>query len=380
MTDACLRAVRAGLLQLQWDIICPLCRIPSGRRDTLRDVKDHEHCPACVADFQPDFAAALELVFQVHPEIRAVEAGTFCVGGPVHSPHVAAQARVAPGEVMELPLALPAGSYRVRGPQLPWTFDLRVAPEAVNRRLELDLASSTARAAGSFAPNGQVLVLRNGRSHEVVVRVERTAGRDDALTAARATALSAFRELFPDELLSPGQLAPASTVTLIVVQIEDGDRLYDRLGEARAFQLWQAAFRAMDSVIRAEGTVVKAVGDGLVAAFSEVTPGVRAALRLAQAVAADSVATELKVKVGLHRGLALIATVNDRLDYFGQTVRTANRLAAAAEPHEVWMSVAAAGDPEVAALIRDRDVTLTEVSSGDRGSLLAYRVHVNRTA
>jgi eukaryotic-like serine/threonine-protein kinase len=375
MTDACLRAVRAGLLQLQWDIICPLCRIPSGRRDTLRDVKDHEHCPACVADFEPDFAAALELVFQAHPEIRAVEAGTFCVGGPVHSPHVAAQARVAPGEVMELQLALPAGSYRVRGPQLPWTFDLRVAPEAINRRLEVDLASSTAPRVGAFAPGGQVLALRNGRSHEVVIRVERTAGRDDALTAARATALSAFRELFPGEILSPGQLAPASAVTLIVVQVQDGDRLYDRLGEARAFQLWQAAFRAMEAVIRSEGgTVVKALGDGLVAAFTEVTPGVRAALRLAQAVAADSVAAELKVKVGLHRGLALIATVNDRLDYFGQTVRTANRLAAAAEPNEVWMSVAAAGDPEVAPLIRDRDVALTELPGGDRGSLLAYRV------
>src|SRR5207237_1435454 len=44
LTDACLRAVHDGLLELQWDVICPLCRIPSGHRDTLREVREHENC------------------------------------------------------------------------------------------------------------------------------------------------------------------------------------------------------------------------------------------------------------------------------------------------------------------------------------------------
>jgi hypothetical protein len=76
----------------------------------------------------------------------------------------------------------------------------------------------------------------------------------------------------------------------------------------------------------------------------------------------------------LHRGLALIATVNDRLDYFGRTARTATRLAAAVPLDEVGMSVAAASDPEVAALLRDREVSLSELTAGDRGARLAYRV------
>ena len=48
-----------------------------------------------------------------------------------------AQVRVAPGERLELDLALPEGAYRLRGPQLPWSLDFRVQPRARDRRWDL---------------------------------------------------------------------------------------------------------------------------------------------------------------------------------------------------------------------------------------------------
>ena len=42
----------------------------------------------------------------------------------------------------------------------------------------------------------QVLTLANDYEHEVLVRVERTASREDAVTAAAASSLALFRELF----------------------------------------------------------------------------------------------------------------------------------------------------------------------------------------
>ena len=59
-----------------------------------------------------------------------MDLGTYCIGGPAHSPHVLAQVRVAAGERIELALALPEGAYRLRGPQLPWSVDFQVEPRA----------------------------------------------------------------------------------------------------------------------------------------------------------------------------------------------------------------------------------------------------------
>ena len=104
---------------LLWDLLCPVCRISSEIKDTLRAIRDHGHCPACNLDYPLDFASSVELVFRVHPEIRAVDLGTYCIGGPAHSPHVLAQVRVAAGERIELALEMPEGSYRLRGPSSP---------------------------------------------------------------------------------------------------------------------------------------------------------------------------------------------------------------------------------------------------------------------
>ena len=120
---------------LLWDLLCPVCRISSEIVDTLRAIRDHGHCPACNLDYPLDFASSVELIFRVHPEIRQVDLGTYCIGGPAHSPHVLAQIRVAAGERIELPLALPEGAYRIRGPQLPWSIDFQVQRPRANPAL-----------------------------------------------------------------------------------------------------------------------------------------------------------------------------------------------------------------------------------------------------
>src|SRR5262249_41562136 len=82
-----LRRARAGLFVLLWDLLCPVCRIPSQVLDTLRQMRDHGHCEACNLDFEPDFANSVEMIFRAHPEVRDTDVGTYCVGGPAHSPH-----------------------------------------------------------------------------------------------------------------------------------------------------------------------------------------------------------------------------------------------------------------------------------------------------
>ena len=90
-----------GALVLLWDILCPICRIPAKFVARLAELGEHGHCDACQLDYELDFGRSVELIFRAHPEIRESDLGTYCIGGPAHSPHVVAQMRVSPGETAD---------------------------------------------------------------------------------------------------------------------------------------------------------------------------------------------------------------------------------------------------------------------------------------
>jgi serine/threonine protein kinase/class 3 adenylate cyclase len=353
---ACLHGACEGLLVLLWDILCPVCRIPSEVRDTLRALREHGHCEACGINFELDFANSVELIFRAHPEVRATELGVYCVGGPAHSPHVVAQVRVGAGERVELDLALDEGAYRLRGPQLPYVLDFRVEAAAPLARWDLSLARGLPPDwPRSLRAGRQVLSLANESDRELLARLERAAPRADALTAARASTLALFRELFPGEVLAPGQLVSVATVTLLVTDLDRAGELYETLGDARAFAVLHEHFRLLDEGIRRHGgAVVKTVGEGLLAAFSEPVGAVQVALGLQGLLARGGETKGLRLRVGVHRGPAMVATFNDQLDYYGVTVRQAARLPGLARGGEVVLTQAVAGDPQVAALLTAR--------------------------
>ena len=140
----------------------------------------------------------------MHPEIRAADLATYCVGGACpFSPTCWLRFASHHNERIELELGeLPAGSYRVRGPQLPWSVDFQVQNSATIRRWNIDLGSAPVlEGLGALRTGGQILILNNPHPRELVIRVERTATHGDALTAARATSMSLFRSLFPGEVL-----------------------------------------------------------------------------------------------------------------------------------------------------------------------------------
>lgn len=376
---ACLHGARQGLLELHWDLLCPICRIACKIADSLKAIADHAHCAACNLEFPLDFASSIEMIFRVHPEIREVDLGVYCIGGPAHSPHVPAQVRLARGERMELELELSEGAYRLRGPQLPWSVEFSIRGSSGARRWELELAPGLAPSSPAVLPvGGQVLVLENHFDRDLVVRVERTASRADALTAARAASLALFRELFPDQLLAPGQLAAVSMVTLMVTALDQAraDALYRDLGDARAFGVIQDAIRAQaDAIKAAGGAVVKVQGEGLVASFSDLTAAVKTALGLLERRTTDESADVLMPCIGIHRGPALAATVNDQLEYFGATARQAAATLDHACEGDLILTQPVAADPEVAALLGERGIG-TEVVAlvGDkRGHLIRAR-------
>lgn len=64
------------------------------------------------------------------------------------------------------------------------------------------------------------------------------------------------------------------------------------------------------------------------------------------------------LKVGLHTGACLAVTLNDRLDYFGQTVNTAARVQGLAGPDEIVVTddvLAVPGAAELVAGLETRE-------------------------
>ena len=158
--------------------------------------------------------------------------------------------RVSPGERLILNLTLDEGRYRISGPQLGFAVEFRVERGPSDQELGPDPRRSPASPGPgepqtlTLGAGAQRIGLTNDTRNELVVKVERIAPRDDALTAAQASALPLFRDLFPAETLSAGRSVGLETMTLVVTELDDADGLYQRLGDARAFSVHPRAVRA----------------------------------------------------------------------------------------------------------------------------------------
>jgi class 3 adenylate cyclase len=291
------------------------------------------------------------VVFRAAPDIREVETGTYCVGGPVHSPHAIAQVRVAPGESMGLELRLPPGMYTLRSPHLSHSFDIRVLASAPTNHWDCDL-SSTPEDRVSLRAGSQSLTLSNPHPREVLVRIERTAGRGDALTGLQASSLALFRELFPDEVLSPENLMSVTHVTFLVTELLHADRLYADQGEAGAFRVIREHFQLLErEVASAGGAVVKTLGEGVLAVFERAMPAVLVGAFLRTNLEVNEITRGLCIHCAVHRGPARVATINGRLDYFGLTVKQALHLPQLARENELIIPHAVASDPDILPLL-----------------------------
>jgi eukaryotic-like serine/threonine-protein kinase len=371
--EACLHAAQCGLLVVHWDILCPTCRISADVKDTLRAIETHGRCEVCDLDFEIDFGNSLELIFRVHPELRDVNLKTYCIGGPEHLPHVVAQVRVAPGERIDLDLQLSEGRYVLRGPQLPYSVPVEVDAIRGSTRGQVVLAAAIDPSAATLLTAGrQVLGLRNDYQRELLIRLERTLARKDVLTAAQASSMSLFRELFPGEVLRRGQLMNVATVTLMATGLDDPAKLCNDLGDAQAFEVLQDFYRtAQDVVKRQKGAVVKQIDDRILAAFDDCESAMRAALELSVTAVSAGAGSVIAPRIGVHRGAALATTLNDRLDYFGKSVNRTFGLLDVAGPGEIVLSQQVSSDLSVNELIRSEgllsDVVCAAPSeSGDK--------------
>ena len=366
--EVSLRATRAGLLDFQWDLLCPLCRGAQQSGQSLKDIDSNIHCDTCQIDFTVNLDRYVELTFRPNPAVRRVEVTAYCIGSPQWTPHIVAQQLLPAGEKRELTLPLERGNYRLRALELSGSQDLIVSPDGLNA------AQVTLSQNGWTREPLQVnerfsLSLNNQTDAEQLLLLERMEWSDQATTAAEVTALQMFRDLFSSEALRPGEQISVGTLTVLFTDLRHSTQLYREIGDATAFGRVMSHFDVVRKAIAEhDGAIVKTIGDAVMAVFRSAADGLLAMLEVQRLLAAPADGSiPLQLKAGLNTGPCIAVTLNDRLDYFGSTVNMAARLEGLSSGSDVIISRSVYEDARVRELIELGELTTQEFDMSLKG-------------
>ena len=350
--ELCLWATRAGMLDLRWDMLCPLCRGAKETCSSLADLQNDVHCDTCNIDFSVNFDRSVELTFRPNPAVRLIEIGEFCIGGPQVTPHIIAQQMLAPGERRALQLPLEPGRHRLRTLKQPGAQALLVTDEGAR---EINLRADEKGWSNdelTLSPH-PTLNYENATDIEQVFVLERMAWSDQAVTAAEVTALQIFRDLFATEALRPHQQISVGSMTIVFTDLRGSTRLYREIGDAPAFGAVMGHFDILrEAVDEEEGALVKTLGDAIMAVFRRPAAALRAMHKAQRRLANPPEGMRpLLLKVGMHTGHCIAVNLNGRLDYFGSNVNIAARLEPLSSGQDIIISTAVRDDPKVTAMI-----------------------------
>jgi len=354
-----LKAAYAGLLDLSWDLLCPDCRRPPVRNRKLSDVRGASHCDICQLSFTVELDRAVEVTFRPSEQLRTVPDVIFCTGNAGRTQHVVAQCLVEAGEAHTFTLQLEPGFYRVRAKRTDARVDVEAVPDGpADVAIVLEGGGKPTDVVRVASGKASLRVRELGTDKRLLV-VERAEWLDHAATAARVTTLPEFRALFPREALADGEQIAVRRLAFLFSDLKGSSALYDRAGDGPAYSTVHAHFALLHSSIAEHGgSIVKTMGDAVMAVFHSADAALRAAIRIQQRVpvfnARRGHADPITVKVGVHAGPCVAVNANGRLDYFGTTVNVAARVQGHSAGEDIVLVEELLSDPDVRKLAEEQ--------------------------
>jgi class 3 adenylate cyclase/CHAT domain-containing protein/predicted negative regulator of RcsB-dependent stress response len=128
-------------------------------------------------------------------------------------------------------------------------------------------------------------------------------------------------------------------VTLLFTDIKDSTAYFEQRGDLRGRQmLLQHNDLLSPIVMQHQGTVLKTIGDTIMAAFVEPATAVQSAIIMQRALRdhnqAQEVAEQIHIRIGINSGQGLVETH----DVFGDVVNVASRIESCALPDQILIS------------------------------------------
>lgn len=399
-----LHARKAGLLTMEWQYVCPGCGDIVERLPSLTSATAHYFCQVCSSDRDAELSDGIEITFSVAHEIRwsrhhepwsldpeehfldyrFSQTAVVDDGSPLRE-HLQstgiAWAYVKPGTTETFRFtAEPGFVWFTNGPALivgtgratetrSFAFDYS-GVRSKGFRAEIDAGPVEVAFTNSTDAPYALMINQLPDHYEVSM--------GPFLSGSDLLSNQTFLDLFEHERIAAGEGLAVQRLTLVFTDLQGSTALYERVGDMKAFDLVTQHFGHLRDVIgRNNGALVKTIGDAVMASFVDPLDGLRAALEMVARIDEfneQSGGDLLALKVGLHSGACLAVTLNDRLDYFGQTVNIAARIQGLAGPGEIVVSDDVLATPGAAELIEGLQIEGLHVEL--RG--VAGRVDVHR--
>ncbi len=370
---AFLHAARLGIFEMSWNLLCPGCGGVLEAGTTLKCL-DHDtyDCALCSAGYEPTLDEMVEVTFTVSPRVRKIAGHDpeslpfleyfrqyFWGTGIDLSDDLEAQfdqftieaLELAAGEKGIVSIQLPAEFVIVFDPVTHATQFIDVKGEPTRERQTLSLVFNEVKAQTgtvTLHPGPLRISLDNQTGRRVLPGIwiandalhHMLGNRKPFLTAKRLLTNQTFRDIFRTDTMDVDPRLKITSLTFLFTDLKGSTQLYERVGDLAAYDLVRHHFRVLNEIVATEtGAVVKTIGDAVMATFPTPDRALSAALRMREAmqkINSDRGSEDLLLKIGIHEGPCLAVTLNDRQDYFGQTVNMAARVQSLASSRSIF--------------------------------------------
>jgi class 3 adenylate cyclase len=400
-----LHASRLGLFDLTWNVLCPGCGGVLDAHSTLKSLRhDDYQCGLCACSYEASVDEQVEVAFTVSPQVRRIAAHDpnalpiweyfkqvfWSSGVDFNQESFASLSHDVVLDARELParqkavlsLHLPPQFIIVFEPVTHTALFIDVQGELTEETQQLSLVYNNIHApveTVTLRPGPLQLSLDNQTDLRVLPSVLVAADalhhligkRKPFVTAKRMLTNQTFRDVYKADNLDIDQRLKITSLTFLFTDLKGSTALYERVGDLAAFDLVRAHFRALLEIINSEkGAVVKTIGDAVMATFIRPEHALVAGLRMRAAMDALNVERgtgDLVVKIGIHEGPCLAVMLNERQDYFGQTVNIAARVQGLATSQAIHITGPVIDAPAVAALLDKEAIKPIQKQAALRG-------------
>ncbi|MGA2976859.1 MAG: DUF5939 domain-containing protein [Spirochaetia bacterium] len=392
--DAFLHGAKLGLFQMEWNLVCPTCGDSVDSFRSLNKLNAHFYCSVCDLNSEATLDDFIQVNFTISPEIREIahhRPESLSIEDFHLKYHFNPGASLPDGQrfVDAVPSLVKGLSYV--GPGQKKRFDIETAGGTLTLNDLMHHASLTVVVNGTPSEKTQAVTTRleGGKlvSEQTTVAPGRilftlencTAGKasmmilnfppgfekkrlvfEPFLSGKKLLSIQTFRNLFSSEVIQGTEGIGVRDITILFTDLKGSTALYERIGDLKAFSLVHQHFDRLGKVIADHsGAFVKTIGDAVMASFLNPVDAVKAALEMNREIARFNRAftsRDVILKIGIHKGPCIAVTLNDRLDYFGQTVNAASRVQGLAGAEEVYVTDEVFSFPGVKGLLRGRKV------------------------
>ncbi|MFL5015465.1 MAG: DUF5939 domain-containing protein [Rhizobium sp.] len=416
--DLFLHAARCGLFEMTWDVLCPQSGMVLDSFGALRTLKTHYVCGLCDVSGETDLDDFIEVTFSVSPQLRRL---------PFHDPDSLSvedfhwklrfandgrlpgqQARFLDylrGLVRGLTYLPPSSSVTLRaelGPgvlsgvnvqtQAAFMTPISGEPATAPTLLRVRYDGQRFSPALPVLPPGPCIIeventgpvrgsllLINWPPEVAALTIKPQLEFEPYISGGMLLARQTFRRLFRSERVDEREGLGIRQVTFLFTDLKGSTALYERLGDLNAYALVREHFALLELTAQQHsGAIVKTIGDAVMAVFSRPTDAVSAALQILKEIERFNLEhgePGIILKIGAHCGPSIAVTLNDNLDYFGQTVNVAARVQSLADAGEICISEALYTAPGVIHLLADHHVVEFGSSlHGVEGNASVYRI------